>query len=306
MHHSDCLKRLAENGVYMKASALIQKSSKDLCRKFMAGDRTPSQYPCYPPEQVSNVLERIQGLNEARLRRDITPWVVPSAENLRFNGQAISNDIGEEIQEKWTRCATMGSTRPKPDYTAGFLKTAFTKDEIEKLQNYASIERPFLFTSTLCYPFLICEAKTGQFGMDNADQQNIHSASIAVKAIIDLYKAAFGNTNPDRVNELYGQVLAFSVSHNDRMVNIYGHYAALSDDSSGMLRFYRYDIAAIGLTVNDGADRFKAYNFVLNVYEQFAPKFREMIKAAVACLSLPAERTGPSFAASELASKTDS
>ena len=303
MHHSDRLRGLAEHGVYMRASALIQKTSKDLCRSFLTGDRTPGQYPCYPPEQITNVLDRIHSLNEGRLQRDITPWVVPSAENLYFSGEKVPNYIGEEIQAEWTRCATMGSTRPKPDYTAGLLTSAFTNDEIEKLQNYASIERPFFLTPNLCYPFLICEAKTGLVGMDKADRQNIHSASIAVRAIIELYKAAFGTTNPDRVKDLYGQVLVFSVSHNNMQVNLYGHYAVLSDDSSKLLKFYRYGIAMVGLTVDDGAERFKAYNFVRNVYEKFAPEFRKMITTAVASLSLPTKKTGPSFASSEIASE---
>lgn len=303
VHRSDHLRRLVEHGVYMRASALTQKSSKDLCRGFLTGDRIPGQYPCYPPEQIPNVLDRIQSLNEGRLQRDITPWVVPSAENLCFSGEEVPNYIGEEIQAEWTRCATMGSTRPKPDYTAGLLTSAFTNDEIEKLQNYASIERPFFFTPNLCYPFLICEAKTGLVGMDKADRQNIHSASVAVRAIIELYKAAFGTTNPDRVKDLYGKVLVFSVSHNNMQVNLYDHYAVLSDDSSKLLKFYRYDIAMLGLTMDDGAERFKAYNFVRNVYEKFAPEFRKMIRTAVACLSLPAKKTGPSFASSEIASE---
>ena len=306
-HNSDRLQRLAENGIYMKASALAQRTSKDLCSSFLAGDRTPSQYPCYPSEQVPNVLERIQSLNEGRLQRDITPWVVPSAENLFFSGEITLDYIGEEIQQVWSRCAPRGGTVPKPDYTAGLLQTAFTQEEIEKLQNYASFEKPFFFTPNLCFPFLICEAKTGLDGLDKADRQNIHSASIAVGAIIELYKAAFGTTYPDRVNELSGQVLAFSVSHNNKIVNLYGHYAVLSDDSTGMLKFYRYEIAMFSLTMFDGADRYRAYNFVYNVYEKFAPEHRKRIKDAVASLPALAERTGPPLGLSELApEETDS
>ena len=306
IYNSDRVERLAQNGIYMKTHALIQKTSKDLCFSFLEGHRTPGQYPCYPPEQVPNVLERIHGLN-GRLQRDIMPWVVPSAENLFFSGEITLDYIGEEIQADWTRCATMGGTRPKPDYTAGLLQTAFTKEEIGKLQNYASLERPFLFTPNLCFPFLICEAKTGQEGVDKADRQNIHSASIAVRAIIELYKAAFGTTHPDRINELYGQVLAFSVSHNNRLVNIYGHYAILSDDSTGKPEFYRLHIAMFGLAIRDGADRYKAYNFVRNVYEEFAPEHRKRIKDAVASLPALAERTGHSFAGSDLTlEETDS
>lgn len=301
VHYADRLERLAENGIYMRASALMERSSKDLCHKFLAGDRTPSRFPCYPPEQIFNVIDRIYSLNEARVQRDVTPWVVPSAENLYFSGETIPDYIGEEIQAEWTGCATMGSTRPKPTYTAGLLRSAFTEEEIKKLQNYASFERLFSFTPNLCFPFLMCEAKAGVKGTDEADLQNLHSASIAVRAIIELYKAAFGTKDPARVNGLYGQVLAFSVSHNSRQVNLYGHYAVLGDDSARTLKFDCYDIDIIGLTMNDGDDKYKPYNFILNIYETFAQKFREMIKTAVAFLSLPAKRTGLSFAASDLA-----
>ena len=301
MHNSDRVERLAQNHIYMTASALMQRTSKDLCFNFLTGNRTPGQYPCYPPEQIPKVLDRICALNEGRLQRDIMPWVVPSAENLFFSGEITLDYIGEEIQADWTRCAIMGGTRPKPDYTAGLLRKAFTEEEIGKLQNYTSLERPFLFTPNLCFPFLICEAKTGQEGIDKADRQNIHSASIAVRAIIELYKAAFGTTYPDRIDELYGQVLVFSVSHNNKLVNLYGHYAVLSDDSTRELKFHRFDIAMFSLTMYDGADRYKAYNFVRNVYEKFAPEHRKRIKDAVASLPALAERTGLSFAASDLA-----
>jgi hypothetical protein len=101
----------------------------------------------------------------------------------------------------------MGGTRPRPDYTAGFLPNAFTH-EIEKLEDYASPEKPFLFTSSdFCFPFLMCEIKTAKQGLDPAHRQNMHSASISVRAIIELYKAAFGTENPDRVKALSGQVM---------------------------------------------------------------------------------------------------
>ncbi|KAI9826036.1 MAG: hypothetical protein M1826_006834 [Phylliscum demangeonii] len=306
-HHSDRVKRLAQNGIHIEASALLQTSSKDLCDSYLEGNLTPGQYPCYPPEKIPRILLRIQTLNEARLQRDVTPWVVPSAENLFFSGVPIPDYIGEEIQADWSRCATMGGTRPKPDYTVGLLPTAFTKEEVAKLQNYTSLERPFCFTPNLCFPFLICEAKTGQDGLDKAARQNIHSASLSVRAIIVLYQAVFGAKDQDRVNELYGQVLAFTVSHNNKLVNLYGHYAVLSNDTPPTLNFYRYDIAMFSLTMYNGADRYKAYNFVRNVYEKFAPEHRKRIQTAAAFLPTLANRTGLSFGTSDLAlDETDS
>ena len=299
-HRSDRLERLAENHIYMKASALLKRSSKELCKNLLAGSRLPRQYPCYPFDQVSDVLERVRGLNESRLQRDITPWVVPSPENLYLSGEAIPDYIGEEIHAIWTRCGTMGSTKPKPDFTVGLLRRAFGIEEIEKLQNYATFERPFFFTPNLCLPFLICEAKTGEEGLGKADRQSLHSASIAVRAVIDLYKAAFSSAYPDRVKELSGQILVFTVCHNDSQVNFYGHYAVISDDLQ-TLDFHRYDIAMFSFRVNDGADRYKAYNFVFNIYAEFAKEHLERIKFGAASLPAVAKRTGLSFASTQLA-----
>jgi len=294
-HRSNRLERLAENGVFMKSSSLIQKSSKDLCHDLMKGDRQPTQHSPFPPEQLLEVLERVQGLNEARVQRDITPWVVPSAEVLFFCGELDANIIGDEVNAEWTRCATICSTRPKPNYVAGLLPSAFTKDEMQKLMNYASPPTPVFFTPELCFPFLIYEVEQG---LNKADRQNIHSASIAVKGVMELFKTAFGD-NSERVKDLYGQVLVFTVSHEHDKVCLYGHYAATSEADE--LQYYRYQIALISLSAKDGADKFVTYNFVRNVYDKFAPMHQQRIQDASALLPRIQERTNLFFSASELA-----
>ncbi len=300
-HRSDRLERLAENGIFMRTSALMQKSSKELCQNLLDHKRAPVRYTSFPRNKLPNVLERVQGLNESRVRRDVTPWVVPSAETLFFCGDLNIDYIGDEVDAEWTRCATMGSTRPKPDYVAGLLLSAFTKDEVQKLKNYASPPRPFLFTPDLSFPFLICEVKTGEQGLNKADRQNIHSASIAARAIIELYKAAFGSSNPERVSELYGKVLIFTVSHDNDRVCLYAHFAVLTSQNAEQPEFYRYLIAIFSLTANDGADSSAASDFVRNLYDKFAPEHRQRIKEAAAFLPGVGERTNLSFTASELA-----
>ncbi|KAL8858753.1 MAG: hypothetical protein Q9178_004670 [Gyalolechia marmorata] len=300
-HRSDRLERMAVNGVFMKSSTLAQKSSKQLCTSLLRGERTPVCWPSFPPDKISDILERLDGLNEGRIQRDVTPWVVPSAENLYYCGQPIDDWIGDEVQVAWTRCATLGSTRPKPDYAAGLQRKAFTQDEIQKLRNYASPLRPFFFTPDLCFPFLICEAKSGDEGLNEANRQNIHSASIAVRAIIELYKAAYGKTSPDRISELYGQVLVFTISHNQNVAWLYGHYAVAAKETPGKeFEFYRYPIALFSFSLDDGRDRYRTYNFVQNVYEKFAPEHRKRIKDATASLEASGERTGLSFVTSSM------
>ncbi|KAK0246872.1 hypothetical protein LTR91_022864 [Friedmanniomyces endolithicus] len=267
------------------------------------GDRSPNQHPCYPVERTDEVLERLTVLNEARLQRDVTPWLVPSAEHLYFSGCADLGYIGEEIQSEWVRCESMGASRPKPDFAVGLQRSAFNDGELSKLENYATPPGPFLFTPNIAFPFLICEAKTGQIGMDKADTQNIHSASIAVRAILSLYSAAYGRDH-EKTQALLGRILVFSVSHNNQLVNLYGHYAVASssnnriDGTAEELQYFR-------LTMHEGRDRYKAYNFIRNVYDDFALEHLRRIQDAVAQLPNPEKRMGLSFAASDLAFNDD-
>ena len=48
--------------------------------------------------------------------------------------------------------------------------------------------------------------------------------------IVDLYRTAFGDDNDQRVQDLYGQILAFSISHHAKGIRVYGHYAIQTED----------------------------------------------------------------------------
>ncbi|KAK0836804.1 hypothetical protein LTS02_018073 [Friedmanniomyces endolithicus] len=196
----------------------------------------------------------------------------------------------------------MGVSRPKPDFTVGLRRTAFQNDELRKLENYATPQGPFYLTPDFCSPFLMCEAKTGRIGIDQADTQNIHSASIAVRAMFKPYYAAYG-ADHDRTKALTGQILTFSVSHNNRLVNLYGHYAiagSSNENSAESLQFFRHDIAMFGLMMYDGRERYNSYNFIRNLYDKFGPEHLRRIQDAVGQMPSPAQRTGLSFAASDM------
>ena len=121
-----------------------------------------------------------------------------------------------------------------------------------------------------------------------------------MRALVLLYQEAFGSTAPQRVQELFGRVLVFTVSHDNDRVLLYGHFAVADSKVEGGLKFYRHPIDLFSLSIRGGADRLKASNFVTNVYEKFAAEHRERIQDAVAQLPGLGERTGLSFAASDL------
>ncbi|KAK0861112.1 hypothetical protein LTR87_017072 [Friedmanniomyces endolithicus] len=289
-HHSERQQRLEQDGDVHEDIGLGTESEQQLCNDLLMGDRSPSQHPCYRVERIDKVLERLTVLNEARLQRDVTAWLVPSAEHLYFSGCAELGYIGEEVQSEWIRCGSMGASKPKPDSAVGLQRSAFETGELSKLENYATFQGPFLFTPSLYFPFLVCEAATGQTRINKAGTQNIHSASIALRAILRLHNAAYGRDH-ERTQALLGRILVFSVSHNNQLVNLYGHYPIASssnDKTDGTAEELKYF----------WRNRYNAYTFIRNVYDKFASEHLRRIRDAVGQLPSLAQRTGLSLTSS--------
>jgi hypothetical protein len=62
------------------------------------------------------------------------------------------------------------------------------------------------------FPFLTCEVKCGAPPLDIVDRQNVHGMTLAVRAIVELFRTV---KREDKVNR---KILAFSVSYSHRLV----------------------------------------------------------------------------------------
>ena len=120
----------------------------------------------------------------------------------------------------------------------------------------------FVATYRMYFPFLTCEVKCGTAALDIADRQNAHSMTIAVRGVVELYRAVKCE------KELNREILAFSVSHDHRSVRIYGHYLVIDEKKT---TFYRHAIRTFDFTELDGKDKWTAYRFTKNVYDVWMP-----------------------------------
>lgn len=136
---------------------------------------------------LSYCLFQGRNRNEAMIHRDVTPLIVPPIKSLYLkDGVNQFEHFTDEIDTQWHESWILAGPRPKPDLTVGFLSSAFTIAENEKLTNYTSFENLTRPTDELCFPFLMCEVKCGNEALDYADRQNMHSCSVAVKALLKL------------------------------------------------------------------------------------------------------------------------
>ena len=124
------------------------------------------------------------------------------------------------------------------------------------------------------FPFLMSEAKYGEVGLLIADLQNAPSASIAVNAIVQLYKAV------SREKEIDKKILAFSISHNNDMVRIYGYYALIQEDRTSS---YCYGIHKFHFTALDGKEKWTAYAYTKNIYNSSHHTWNESKALSISC-----------------------
>lgn len=153
--------------------------------------------------------QRVRRRNEAMVLRDVTPLMVPSAEILFSYGAKHLEHLIEELNVSWSNCFPIApGPVPQPDYSIGFKSTAFTSDQLQKLESYVSNWKNthFMVTEWMHFPFFTCEVKCGNEALNIADRQNAHSASVAVKGFFELYGAI------SRQGEVHRKILAFSES----------------------------------------------------------------------------------------------
>lgn len=267
----------------------VTAESQRLCEDLQKGNHDLPLNPLYHDNEFTVLLERLRTRNEARVLRDLTPMILPSVEHLDILGCPALSHLTEELDVEWIKCLSLAGPRPKPDRSVGLHSSAFSEEELGKLKHYTAPNRATLFTENMYFPFLMGEVKCGEEALARADRQNMHSSSVAVNALVQLFRAIPATVGEDgktalRIQELHRQILAFSISHDNTSVKLYGHYAVIEGDKTS---FYRYPILHSDLEFRRGNEHWRSYQFVRSLYADFAPAHLKRIKSAIGQLPTP-------------------
>lgn len=269
---------LAARKSFMNESKLgITDDSENLCRQLLDEEQTIPHDSLFGDDFFASTCQAVQYRNEARILRDISPLLVPSAENLAIYGAKELKILIESINEGWNNSVPLTEPRPQPDYSVGFTRDTFTDDQLEKLSPYIGDyidgdQSLLMATYNMYFPFLTCEVKCGAAALDIADRQNAHSMTLAVRGVVTLFTLA------KRQQELHRTILAFSVSHDHRSVRIYGHYPNIDGDK---VTYYRHLIDEFFFTAQGGKQKWTTYKFIKNVYKKWMPTHLAKIRSAI-------------------------
>ncbi|RYO97875.1 hypothetical protein DL766_007945 [Monosporascus sp. MC13-8B] len=269
---------LEVKGSYMtKAPLGLAGASQAICRSFLEKTQPAPGDTLFRNDIFETTCQKIHNKNEARVIQDISRLIVPSAESLATFGAKHLDILTESVNEGWNNSIPFTSIRPQPDYSVGFRREAFTKDQLTKLSPFigdfiAGDQSLFMATYYMYFPFLTCEVKCGAAALDVADRQNAHSMTLAVRAVAELCRAV------KREGEVHRQILGFSISHDHQSVRIYGHYPVIDGKD---IKYYRHPIRKFDFTELDGKEKWTAYRFTKNVYDIWMPAHFKMICSAI-------------------------
>ncbi|KAK5548032.1 hypothetical protein LTR46_011978 [Exophiala xenobiotica] len=153
-------------------------------------------------------------------------------------------------------------------------REAFTETQLQKLQPFVgdlTDNSFFMGTWYMYFPFFSSEVKCGAAALDVADRQNAHSMTLAVRGVVELFRLV------KREQELHREILAFSISHDNETVRIYGHYPVIEGKKTS---FYRHTIRKFDFTEQDGREKWTAYKFTKSVYDTWMPgHFKKLCSA---------------------------
>ncbi|KAI9891862.1 MAG: hypothetical protein M1814_002247 [Vezdaea aestivalis] len=275
----------------------LSKTSKKGFTSLLKNKRNEIWPTVFPKNTIREVINDCQRRNEALVNRDITPLIVPSIKALFFNGHTHLKDVIDEVNTNWKKQCFLAGPQLRPDLSVGLSSSAFTDDEIAKLKSYNSVDNWTMFTEDMYFPFFMCEVKCGKEGLDTADRQNMHSCSVAVRAILrieqeaDKYRLSNGKT-ANGLGSLSGSAVVYSVSHDQKNARLHAHYAIVQGQK---WTYHRHCIRQFNLF--NLKDLLNIYNFVQNLLKTQVKSHVDRLKAA---LKLFPEPTTLSFYTSEM------
>jgi len=256
----------------------ITVQSKTLLTKLLKTPRKPPGHTLFSDDVLfKKTCKNLRGENETKVILRIAELIFPSAEILADRGAKHLEILRETTNAGWINAIPFCGPRPQPDFGLGFKREAFTREQLQKLEPFIGNEIEdcsyIAATYNMYLPFFTSEVKCGASALDIADRQNLHSQTVSLRNLIELFRLV------GRLNELHRVINGFSISHSDEYVRIWAHYVVVQGED---FTFHRHSIAKFDISPTaEGDQRWKAWTFVVNVLDLWVPDHFGRICSAI-------------------------
>ncbi|KAF7855426.1 hypothetical protein EAF04_010169 [Stromatinia cepivora] len=257
--------KLEANGSFMKEyrGELPEEAKKfnDEIRRMLEREQPVPKDSLFSDDYFEDTMDLIQDRNEAFIIKTISDVMIPHVGAMTIKGASHLDPFIQSFDEGWNNCKKITQTHPKPDSAIGFKETALSAKQTEKIQPYLGdldAKSDFKATFYMLFAFLTYEVNPGNIGLDIADRQNAHSMTIAVRALVALFRLM------GREQELYGKILTISISFDHRTVRIYGYLPIIKGQNTEV---WREDIDAFDFRTREGQYKWKCYQYSMNTLD---------------------------------------
>ena len=161
-YRTTCYTTLLEGkGSYMEETKQeATKASLTRCITLLNSEQTILKDSLFADDTFRATCDKVQNRNEARVIRSITPYIVPSVEDLETLGATHLEHLIEAVNECWTGNIAVEGPLPRPNYSVGFRRSAFIDEQLKKLDPLiGSVFENFLLRLTGC-TFLFSPARS--------------------------------------------------------------------------------------------------------------------------------------------------
>jgi hypothetical protein len=257
----------------------IAIQSKELLAKLLTTSRKPRDNTLFSDDIVfEKTYDSLRGENETKVILRIGELIFPSAESLTLRGAKHLEILRETTNVGWINTIPFHGPHPQPDFGLGFKREAFISEKlIHKLEPLIGNEIEdcsyVAATYNMYFPFFTSEVKCGAFALHIADRQNLHSQTVALRQKVELFRLV------GRLHDLHREVNGFSISHSEESVGMWAHYIVVKGED---FTFHRHPIAKFDISpTGEGDHRWKAWNFVMNVFDFWVPNHFKKLCSAI-------------------------
>ncbi len=166
---------LASASIYMgKPEMPPTNECKSFCKTMLHAEQPTPQDTIFRDDLFETACDNIRNKTEARVIQDIARLIVPSPETLTMFGATHLKHLIETVDESWIKSIPLvKGPRPQPDFAVGLKSSAFTSDQLKKLQpsvsDWQTISR-LVATDEMYFLFLTSEVKCGNEALNIADR----------------------------------------------------------------------------------------------------------------------------------------
>ncbi|KAL9084083.1 MAG: hypothetical protein Q9165_008220 [Trypethelium subeluteriae] len=261
--------QLQERGSFMDDhDEGITKQSEELLAKLLKTPRKPPENTLFSDDILfKKTCKSLRGENETKVILRVAELIFPSAEVLADRGAKHLEILRETTNAGWINAIPFFGPRPQPDFGLGFKREAFNREQLQRLRAFIGNELEdcsyIAATYNMYLPFFTSEVKCGASALDVADRQNLHSHTISLRNLAELFKLV------GRLNELHREINSYSISHTDEYIRIWAHYLFVKGED---YTFHRHSVAKFDFSPTvEGDQRWKAWTFTMNIYDLWVP-----------------------------------